>query len=326
MSFLSPWFLLLLVPVAALALAVVLTRRRRDRYAVRFAALPLLDRVIPERPGWRRHVTGGLGLLALAMLAVAAARPQAEVRVPHERATVIVAIDTSVSMQATDVEPDRMRAATAAARQFVEELPDTMNVGLVSFAGTTTVLSAPTTDHATVQRALDGLRLADRTAIGEAVFTSLDQVAALAGEPAGDDGADAGGAGDGQVPARIVLLSDGTNTAGRSPEQAASAAAQAGVPVTTIAYGTADGVVDLGGRQTSVPVDEAALARLAEQTGGTAYTAASDVELREVYEDIGSSIGWRTELRELTPYLAAGAFLFLLGASALSLRWFARIV
>jgi Ca-activated chloride channel homolog len=313
MSFLSPWFLLLLVPLAALVVAAVVLRRRRDRYAVRFASLPLLDRVIPERPGWRRHLTGGLGLVALGLLATAAARPEVDVRVPRERATVVVAIDTSVSMQADDVEPNRMQAATEAAEQFVEELPDEVNVGLVSFAGSAAVLAAPTQDHAEVEQALEGLRMAERTAIGEAVFTSLEQVATLAG--------------DGEVPARIVLLSDGTNTAGRTPEDAATAAVEAGVPVSTIAYGTPQGVVaGEDGQQVPVPVDEAALARLAETTGGTAYTAASGDELRAVYDDIGSSIGWRTEPRELTPYLAALAFLLSLTAAALSLRWFARLV
>ncbi len=316
MSFLSPWFLLLLVPVAALVVAAVVLRRRRDRYAVRFASLPLLDRVIPERPGWRRHLTGGLGLLALALLATAAARPEAQLRVPHERATVVVAIDTSRSMLATDVDPDRMRAASAAAERFVEELPDTVNVGLVSFAGTATVLSPPTTDHAAVKQALTRLQMAQSTAIGEAVLTSLEQVATLTQQSS-----------DGEVPARIVLLSDGSNTAGRTPEEAAAAAAEAGVPVSTIAYGTPDGVVDAGdGRQVPVPVDEAALAQLAQQTGGTAYTAASSAELRAVYDDIGSSIGWRTEPRELTPYLAGLAFLLSFAAAALSLRWFARLV
>jgi Ca-activated chloride channel family protein len=316
MSFLSPWFLLLLVPLAALVVAAVVLRRRRDRYAVRFASLPLLDRVIPERPGWRRHLTGGLGLVALGLLATAAARPEVDVRVPRERATVVVAIDTSVSMQADDVEPNRMQAATEAAERFVDDLPDEVNVGLVSFAGSASVLAAPTHDHAAVEQALGGLRMAERTAIGEAVFTSLEQVAALAGQ-----------AGDGEVPARIVLLSDGTNTAGRTPEDAATAAVEAGVPVSTIAYGTPEGVVaGEDGQQVPVPVDEAALARLAETTGGTADTAASGDELRAVYDDIGSSIGWRTEPRELTPYLAALAFLLSLTAAALSLRWFARIV
>jgi len=316
MSFLSPWFLLLLLPVAALAGTALILRRRRDRYAVRFASLPLLDRVAPERPAWRRHVTGGLALLSLVLLATAAARPEMELRVPRERATVVVAIDTSISMEAGDVAPNRMQAATEAAERFIDELPDEVNVGLVAFAGSASVLAPPSTDHEAAKEALTGLRMAERTAIGEAVFTSLDQVASLM-EPTTN----------GEVPARIVLLSDGTNTAGRTPDQAATAASQAQVPVSTIAYGTPDGVIDgEDGSQVSVPVDEQALARLAEQTGGTAYTAASSDELRAVYDDIGSLIGWRTEAREVTPYLAALAFLLLLTAAALSLRWFARLV
>jgi Ca-activated chloride channel family protein len=316
MSFLSPWFLLLLLPVVALAGAAVMLRRRRERYAVRFASLPLLDRVAPERPAWRRYVTGGLALLSLVLLATAAARPEVDMRVPRERATVVVAIDTSISMQAADVAPNRMQAATEAAERFIDELPDEVNVGLVSFAGSASVLSAPTTDHEAAKQTLAGLRMAERTAIGEAVFTSLEQVAELTAQT-----------GNNQVPARIVLLSDGTNTAGRTPEQAATAATEARVPISTIAYGTPDGVIDgEDGSQVRVPVDEAALARLAEQTGGTAYTAASSDELRAVYDDIGSLIGWRTEAREVTPYLAALAFLFLLTAAALSLRWFARLV
>jgi Ca-activated chloride channel homolog len=319
MSFLSPWFLLLLLPVVALAVAALLLRRRRDRYAVRFASLPLLDKVVPERPTWRRHVTGGLALLSLVLLATAAARPEVQMRVPRERATVVVAIDTSVSMQAGDVAPNRMQAATEAAERFIDELPDEVNVGLVSFAGSASVLSPPTPDHEAAKQALTGLRMAERTAIGEAVFTSLEQVAGLTSQTAET--------GNGQVPARIVLLSDGTNTAGRTPEQAATAATEAGVPVSTIAYGTPDGVIDgEDGQQVPVPVDQAALARLAEQTGGTAYAAASSDELRSVYDDIGSLIGWRTEAREVTPYLAAAAFLLLLAAAAMSLRWFARLV
>jgi Ca-activated chloride channel family protein len=316
MSFLSPWYLLLLVPVLALAVVAVVLRRRRDRYAVRFASLPLLDKVVPERPAWRRHLTGGLALTGLVLLATAAARPEVDMRVPREQATVVVAIDTSISMQATDVDPSRMEAATRAAEQFVDELPDEMNVGLVGFAGSAAVLTPPTTDHDAAREALGGLRLAERTAIGEAVFTSLD---ALARHAAGADAE--------EVPARIVLLSDGTNTAGRTPEDAAAAATAAGVPVSTIAYGTPDGFVEgENGERLPVPVDEPALANLAEVTGGTAYTAESSDELRAVYDDIGSSIGWRTEPREIAPYLAVAAFLLTLTAGALSLRWFARLV
>lgn len=314
MSFLSPWWLLLLVPVLGLAAAYLIAHRRRARYAVRFATLPMLDKVAPERPGWRRHAPAAAFLLALLSLGVAAGRPEMELRVPHERATVIVAVDVSRSMEATDVSPNRLQAAKAAASAFVQNLPDSFNVGVVTFSGTTSVLAAPTTEHDDVVQRLQNLSLADSTAIGEAVFTSLDQIAAMA---AGEDGV--------QVPARIVLLSDGTNTRGRDPEAAAGAATEAGVRVSTIAYGTPSGTIENQGRTVNVPVDEQTLASLAEATGGQAYTAQSGEELAAVYEDIGSSIGWRTEPHEITAYLAALALLLALAAAAMSLRWFARL-
>jgi len=173
------------------------------------------------------------------------------------------------------------------------------------------------------------------------VFTSLEQVAAMEAredDPAGGDGSGGGGTGgDGtggseseddealEVPARIVLLSDGSNTRGRDPAEAAVSASEAGVPVSTIAYGTEFGVIEAQGRTVPVPVDEETLAELADTTGGQAYTAATGDELTAVYEDIGSSIGWRTEPRELTPYLAALALVLMTVGGVMSLRWFARL-
>lgn len=188
----------------------------------------------------------------------------------------------------------------------------------MGFAGEANVLATPTNDHESVKQALSRLTLEPMTAIGEGVFISLDQVRET--EPTQE-------ATEETVPARIVLLSDGTNTTGRTPQEAAMAATEAGVPVSTIAYGTPDGTISGGtGQSIRVPVDAAALAELAESTGGTAYQAESSDELRDVYDDIGSSIGWTSEPRELAPYFAAAAFLFTLIAAALSLRWFARLV
>lgn len=254
-------------------------------------------------------------------------------RVPHERATVIVAIDVSRSMEATDVDPTRLDAARVAAAEFITDLPDTFQVGVVTFSGVATVLAPPTTDHADLVRRLDGLTLANATAIGEAVFTSLDQVASVARAEELQrerDGTrnDEPGAGEQTpaVPARIVLLSDGTNTRGRQVPEAAEAALAAGVPVSTIAYGTPDGIIDIGmGRLVAVPVDEVSLEELATTTGGQAYTAGTGSELAQVYEDIGSSIGWRTEPREVGGYVTAGALLLAFAAALLSLRWFARL-
>jgi Ca-activated chloride channel family protein len=314
MSFMSPWWLLALVGVAALVAAYLLAQRRRGRYAVRFAALPLLERVTGPGPGWRRHVPAVAFMLVTLGLVAALARPTLELQVPRERATVIVALDTSVSMEATDVDPSRIAAATAAARGFVAELPDTFNVGLVTFAGTSAVTVPPTLDRAPVLAALRNPDLASGTAIGSAVESSLEAIRAL--DSALDTPADE------PPPARIVLLSDGANTAGSPLAQAAADAAEAGVPVSTIAYGTPDGTVDNGQR---VPVDPAALAELAAGTGGTAYTAATGAELGDVYADIGSSIGYRTEQREITGWVLAAALLAALVAASTSLRWFARL-
>ena len=314
MTFLSPWWLLLLVPVVLLAAAYLVQHRRRSRYAVRFASLPMLERLVPRRPGWRRHAPAVVMLSALALLGLSAARPEMDVRVPRERATVIVTIDVSTSMQATDVDPNRLDAAAAAATEFVEELPDGFNVGVVTFSGRTAVRSAPDDDREATLTALQGLTLSGRTAIGEGVFTSLEQITAMALR-----------AGTDKVPAHIVLLSDGTNTTGRTPEEAAAAAREAGVPVSTIAYGTPGGTIESQGRLVGVPVDEETLAELAEGSDGRAYTAQSSDELNEVYDDIQSSIGWRSEPREVAPYLSAIALLLGLVAAALSLRWFSRL-
>ncbi|MCO1655666.1 VWA domain-containing protein [Pseudonocardia humida] len=317
MSFLEPWWLVLLVGVAALAAAYLLAQRRRGRYAVRFAALPLLERVAGRGPGWRRHVPAVAFGLVTVGLVVGLARPVLELSVPRERATVIVALDVSTSMRAVDVEPSRIDAATAAARTFVASLPDTFNVGLVTFSGTAAVAVAPTLDRTPVLAALQDPDLGDGTAIGDAVGSALAAVrsldAALASTP------------EGPPPARVVLLSDGANTAGGPLDAAAAEAAAAGVPVSTIAYGTPAGVIDSGSRTLPVPVDPAALAELAASSGGAAYTAATGAELQEVYDDIGSSVGYRTEQREVTAWVLAAALLAALAAAVTSLRWFARL-
>ena len=214
MSFLAPGRLWLLLLVAVLAGTYLVQARRRSRYAVRFTDLDLLASVAPKRPGWRRHVPAGLLALALVALTVGFARPQGEVEVPRERATVLVALDTSLSMNAVDVEPDRDTAARRAATRFVEDLPERFNVGLVSFSGIASLVVPPTQEHDAVASALQDLELGSGTAIGEAVLAS---VGALQLVPGGADGS-------GPPPARIVLLSDGTNTVGREVSAAASAA------------------------------------------------------------------------------------------------------
>ncbi|WP_232665939.1 VWA domain-containing protein [Pseudonocardia sp. TRM90224] len=314
MSFLSPWWLGLMVVVAALVAAYVLAQRRRSAYAVRFAAMPLLEKVAPHRPGWRKHLPAVAFALTMAGLVLALARPTMPVEVPRERATVIVAVDFSVSMQAQDVEPTRIDAATAAARTFVSDLPETFNVGLVTFSGNAAVAVPPSTDRTGILDALERPDLGAGTAIGDAVLASLGAVRGL-DELAGTE----------PPPARIVLLSDGANTAGSGLDAAASAAAQAGVPVSTIAYGTPEGTVTSGGQTQRVPVDSAALAGLAQGSGGQSYTAATGAELQEVYRDIGSSIGYRTEQQEITGWVLGASLLFALAAGVASLAWFSRL-
>jgi Ca-activated chloride channel family protein len=217
-------------------------------------------------------------------------------------------------MEATDVEPDRITAARAAAATFVAGLPDRFNVGLVSFSGSAAVVVPPTRDHAAVQDAVRRLRLGPSTAIGEAVFASLAAIEAVPGEP-----------GQAPPPARIVLLSDGTTTQGRPVPVAAEAALEAGVPVSTIAYGTPDGVVEVEGELVPVPVDEQSLERLALSTEGTAFRAASGEELSQVYEDIGSQVGTTTERREVTDVLTGVGLLLAVAAAAGSLLWGSRL-
>jgi Ca-activated chloride channel family protein len=303
-------WLLLLVP--ALIAAYVALEFRRRRSAVRFTNLALLESVAPRRPAWRRHLPAAAFILMLASLVTAFARPTGLVRVPRERATVIVAIDTSISMMADDVRPSRFVAAKEAAGRFVERLPERFNVGLVSFSGSAQVLVPPTTEHANVNRALDRLTLGPRTAIGEAIFASLETVALLP-------------AGPGAPPARIVLLSDGETTAGRGNAEASEAARAAGVPVSTIAFGTDEGTVMVGGRTVLVPANREALSQIAEETKGSFFEAASGKELQEVYEDIGSSVGYTKERREVTSWFVGLALVLAALAAAGSMLWSSRL-
>ena len=322
MTLLTPWRLVFLVAVALLAVLYLLLQRRRRTYALRFAASDLFDSVAPKRPGLRRHLPAFVFLVSLAVLVVAFAQPARQVRVPRERATVIVAIDVSLSMEATDVEPDRLQAAQAAASRFIDELPPTLNVGIVSFAGTATVLVPPTRDRLPAQQAIDNLRLAESTAIGEAIFTSLD---ALANAPSDET--------DELPPARIVLLSEGETTVGRPDAAAVEAAREAEIPVSTIAFGTEFGTIvydDPATERTEteripVPVREDNLRAIADATDGAFFSAASLEELEAVYTDIGSAVGFELVDREITDWFVGGGLVLLALSAGLSLLWFQRL-
>lgn len=316
MGFVHPDRLWWLLAVIALGVTYVVVQVvRRSTYAVRFTNLALLDVVAPKRPGWRRHVTAGAFGLGAALLVVALAEPTREVEVPRERATVVLAIDVSLSMEATDILPSRLEAAQDAADEFLETVPETINVGLVSFAGSANVLVPPTTDHELVRRAIDDLALGEGTGIGEAIFASL---AAIESAPPADDP-------DEPVPATIVVMSDGETTMGRPDAAGIEAANEAAVPVSTIAFGTEDGIIFIEGEAIPVPPDLAAMEQIADATGGVFFEAESEQELEAAYADLGSSIGFETEERPVTEWFIGAALVGLLGAAVLSLLWFSRL-
>ncbi|HEY6737273.1 MAG TPA: VWA domain-containing protein [Actinopolymorphaceae bacterium] len=316
MSFEDPAKLWLLAVLPVLITAYVLLQRRRRKYTMRFTNLAMLDKVAPKRPAWRRHTAAGLMMLMLALLVTAFAQPQREVEVPRERATIVVAIDVSLSMQADDVDPTRLEAAQAAAKSFVENLPPKFNVSLVTFAGSAKVLVPPTVDRQAFLRAVDGIELAPSTATGEAIFTSLEALKQVPADPEHPND---------PPPARIALMSDGFKNVGRDVDEGITAAKEARVPIYTIAFGTPYGYVDLEGQRTPVPVDEETMRRIALETDGQSYVAASEAELRQVYEDIGSSVGVVTEQQEVTSEWVGYALVAALFAVAVSLFFFGRV-
>ncbi|MBC8092625.1 MAG: VWA domain-containing protein [Pseudonocardia sp.] len=320
MLFSSPWWLLLFVVVAALVVGYVVALRRRRRDTVAFTNLELLDRIAPRRPGWYRHLPAAALITSLAILTIALAGPQAEARVPRNRATVVLVIDVSLSMMATDVEPSRLAAAQVAAKDFADQLTPGVNLGLVAFAGTAAVLVSPTVERDPVKRAVDGLTLSESTATGEAIFAAMQSVETFAQALSGVTE-------EGPPPARIVLLSDGKQTVPaidaedepRGSFTAARAASEAGIPVSTISFGTRYGSIELNQQSTPepVPVDDESMRTIAELSGGQFFSAASEEELRGVYAELGEQIGYETRRVDVSrPWLAGGALLLMTGVGA----------
>jgi Ca-activated chloride channel family protein len=342
MTFASPELLLVLLLVPLALALYLLVQRRRAKYVVRFTNVDLLSNLVPRAPRWRRHVPTALYLGAIAALAIALARPSAVLNVPREEATVMLAMDVSRSMIATDVSPTRLDAAKQAAETFVKQLPAGFRVGLVAFSTDARLVVAPTTDRAQVQQALDNLQADGGTALGDAIVVSLQATAdarttsATTGTPAPSPSPTASptpSADPAQPPlVATVLLSDGANSTGSTePLDAASQAAAANMPVYTIALGTQDGTVDVQDPQTGpmrtldVPPDTETLAAIAETTSGRFFEAPSSQDLAQIYESLGSKVGFTQQEQEVTQWFAAAALILVLGGAGLAALWFNRI-
>jgi Ca-activated chloride channel family protein len=324
MSFAEPTLLsgLILLPLAALAYVALQRRRRRESAA--WANPALVPALAPAQPGWRRHLPPLLLLCALAALIVAMARPQRTVAAPQRAANVIMVTDVSGSMNATDVQPDRLSAAVKAAKTLTDKLPPAFRIGLIAFSDYAEQRVAPTTDRTQIRGALDQLSAEGGTAMGDALERGL--VAARTPVPNAD------GSGVRRLPSVIVLLSDGKNTSGQlDPVQVAREAGRLHVPVYTIALGTPDGQVQLRDsfgflQRVQVPPDIEGLKRIAQVSGGKAFTATEADKLQQIYAGLGTKLSSRSVKREISAAFAGGAILLLVAAGGLSLRWFGRLL
>ncbi len=312
-------YLWLLIPVAVVAVVQLWMRAVRLRTRRRFTSDAMLDWVAPRRPGLRTGIVAVGLVAALGLVAMAAARPARAVEIPYDLSTVIVALDTSASMGARDVAPNRMSAAQAAALQFVKRLPTQLRVGYVTFSDSASLEVAPTEDRARIRSAIERTDLQNGTAIGEGIFKSLDAIALGMGlEPVRPGANEIYYRLDGSA---IVLLSDGKTNAGRSNESATQAAKSARVPVSTIAFGTPEGTLN----GDAVPVNIPALRSIADSTKGKFFEAKSALELQGVYREIQSRIAFRTEYRDVTGWFVAMALAVMLLTALGSLLWFARM-
>jgi Ca-activated chloride channel homolog len=318
-SFAAPLVLLGLLGLPLLAAMYLAQQHGRVSAAAAFASPAVQASVAPRRPGCRRHLPMLALLLAIALLILAAARPQRTVAVPVERASIMLATDVSGSMTARDVQPTRLDAAKQAARRFVQQVPAKVNVGVMAFNEIAQVLQSPTTDRQAVNTAITGMSSSGGTATGNAIDTAvnvLNRAPKLNGK---------------RPPAAVVLLSDGASTRGRNPVAAAQAAHKLHIPVYTVALGTQSGTITVprrgGGTVTQrVPPDPAALAQIARASGGATFTAQTASGLKQVYEKLGSQLGHRKEKQQITTAFAGGAAVLLLAGLGMSLGWFGRLI
>jgi Ca-activated chloride channel homolog len=308
------WFFLFLFVVLGLVGLYIVVQLARQKRMLRFANMELLESVAPKRPSRWRHLSAILLVVSLLLFTVAMAGPTHDVRIPRNRAVVMLVIDVSQSMRATDVSPNRLAAAQEAAKQFADQLTAGINLGLIAYAGTATVLVSPTTNRDATKNAIDKLQLADRTATGEGIFTALQAIATV--------GAVIGG-GDEPPPARVVLMSDGKETVPSNPDNpkgaytAARTAKDQGVPISTVSFGTPYGYVEINDQRQPVPVDDEMLKRIADLSDGQAFTASSVEQLKEVFTDLQEQIGYETRKGDASAgWLRLGALVLALVALA----------
>ncbi len=308
------WFFLFLLVVLGLVGLYLIVQTSRHKRILRFANMELLEKVAPKQPTRWRHLPAILLVTSLVLLTIAMAGPTNDVRIPRNRAVVMLVIDVSQSMRATDVAPSRLVAAQEAAKQFADQLTPGINLGLIAYAGTATVLVSPTTNREATKNGIDKLQLADRTATGEGIFTALQAIATV--------GAVIGG-GDEPPPARIVLMSDGKETVPSNPDNpkgaytAARTAKDQGVPISTVSFGTPYGYVEINDQRQPVPVDDEMLKKIADLSGGEAFTASSLEQLKEVFSSLQQQIGYETVKGDASVgWLRLGALVLALAALA----------
>jgi Ca-activated chloride channel family protein len=324
LSFAAPAFLLALLLVPLAAALYLQSERGRVRAERAFSSPRTMPSVVPNRPGWRRHAPMIAFWVALAILAIALARPQATVAVPDERASVVLVTDQSGSMAAKDVQPTRLEAARRAADNFLDRVPKRVRVGLVAFNNGVQAIKAPTVNRGDVRGTIDRISPSGGTATGDALATALGLL-----EQQGNDRIP--GASRKRPPGAIVLLSDGKSTHGQDPLPVARRAGRLKIPIYTVALGTPQGTIQVprvngtGTRSQTVPPDPQTMRQISRASGGQSYEAKDAGELDTVYERLQSQTTTKKEKREITAAFAAGGLAMLLVGGLMSLRWFAKL-
>jgi Ca-activated chloride channel homolog len=343
MNMIWPGFLISLGFIPLLIMGYILLLKRKQRYAIRYSSLVLVRQALPRQSKIKRHLPFAFFIFALIPLVISVARPVADVLVPYGQATIIMAIDVSRSMCATDIQPNRLEAAKSAAKSYIQRQPSNTQIGIVAFAGFAALIQPPTTDQEMLYDAIDNLVTARRTAIGSAILTSLDAIAEVNMNVAptgsgfnqeGRSGPALAGNFDSDI---IVLLTDGANNSGPEPLEAAMMAADRGIRVYTIGFGTeAGGIMDcgdqlwgsgsflggsFGGGGFNRSIDEGSLRQVSALTGGEYFAATSANELQATFQKLPANLNTRVETTELSVFFTAIGGLLVVISIFMALLW-----